>query len=69
LAADTKLTETEQLAKGASELGHLGFGVKSPAFVPATAMLFEVGYAFGWRVSELLNLRVNQVDADRLPFQ
>jgi integrase len=24
--------------------------------------LFEVGYAFGWRVSELLNLRVNQVD-------
>lgn len=24
--------------------------------------LFEVGYAFGWRVSELLNLRVNQID-------
>jgi integrase len=24
--------------------------------------LFELGYAFGWRVSELLNLRVNQVD-------
>jgi integrase len=24
--------------------------------------LFEVGYAFGWRVSELLNLRISQVD-------
>jgi len=24
--------------------------------------LLEVGYAFGWRVSELLNLRVNQID-------
>jgi len=28
----------------------------------ACGALFEVGYSFGWRVSELLNLRVDQVD-------
>jgi integrase len=45
--------ESEHYQKLADQFGQVGLWMRS---------LFECGYTFGWRVSELLTLRVGQVD-------
>jgi integrase len=51
----TGFLESEQYLKLADHFGSVGLWMRS---------LFECGYTFGWRVSELLNLRVKQLDLE-----
>lgn len=49
----TGFVEPEQYTKLADEFGRVGLWMRS---------IFETGYTFGWRRSEVVNLRVRQVD-------
>lgn len=49
----TGFVEAEQYQKLADQFGRVGLWMRS---------LFECGYVYGWRISELLNLKVGQVD-------